>query len=508
VQFIDRLTRLVHAIRTDAASSAWGGWSNAYTGLGTDGDKGTGWTFTNPREWSVEQLAGLFEGDSIARKAVALVVEDALRQGFDLESNGDTTAGEEWLKKADRLFQFREKVERILTESRLYGGVAVIPMYMGGGDPKMPMNTAVPLRVASIQWAEPDAAVPLTWITELHDRQFGNPKTWAIQLNRGHAGGSFIDEIHHTRVRTVLAGIYTQRTRFGGGRRYVYWPKTVLHPILEGLRLYRSAMAGLGALLQDYGQGVYTVNALDSVITDGAEGAEKLRIWMRARDMMRSAINAIVLDNGIPGQTAPETFERKGTPTSELANLIDRFHALVSEATGIPITRLFGQAPSGLSTDDKSGTRSWYDLVQSYRDRQVEPFLRDMISILSKDPELGLPPPNFTIKWPSLYQYTPEEEANARKTVAESDNIYLTQGVADPKDVAEVRGQPDGWRQHLKPNAPDPMTSLVNQMAQGNVPLPPPPGAPVPPGVKPPNGLPPAGNPPGPPGGPPPNRPA
>lgn len=452
------LSRLIAQIRTDRASTNWGGWHNSITGVGTSADKGTGWAYTAPRQWSIDELGGLYEGDSLAKRAVGAVVEDGLRSGFDLLFEGDSSAGAAWLKKAEGAAagSFFETLYDVCTDARLYGGVLLVPLRPGA--PDTPLTTPEP--VSSVQQAEPDVAQVLEWADDPLDPRFGRPLRWHASITHG-SGRQLFAEFHYTRCVEILGNSSPRRRRLLRAT-YRPWPPSVLYPILEALRLFRSAMAGLGVLLQDYGQGIYHVNALDAVLTTGAEGGERLSEWMAARDQLRSAVNAIVLDNGTPGKSLPEQFSRQTVTLTEISNLIDRFKELVSEATGTPITRLFGQAPSGLSTDDMSGTRSWYDQVSMWRTRRGEPTIRALVAAYGAMPDVGPAPADFEVKWPSLWQYAPAEEADSQLKVAQTDAIYLTEGVISADAIARVRAQPDGWRQDLPYEPPaEPLADVM-----------------------------------------------
>lgn len=443
------LTALVDHLRTDAGASSWGGWFSRTTGYGSLNDKATSIEYARPADWTVDQLSDLYETDSIARRAVAAKVEDGLRQGYQiLDAAGDASAGDEWVKRARAVFDWDDLTSRVLREARLYGGVLVIPM-TPARDLEIPLPADGSLDIRSVQWVEPDGAAPHAWITDPASPRFQEPDRWQVQL-RGLGGGStWTAMIHSSRVLPVLSAHGTRRGRTTAARIYPHWPVSVLAPVLNGLRLYRSAMVAVNALIADASQGVYKVRGLSRMIRTGEDGAEDLRTWMWARDQIRSAINAIVLDAGSKDEP-PEEFTRVATPMSELANLVDRFQALVSEVTGVPVTRLFGQAPAGLSTDDKSGTRNWNDQVQSWQTGEAAPVLLRLGRVLGRDPRVGPLPEGATIEWPSLWQYEPMEEAQARLTTAQADQIYLQAAVVQPEDVALTRVRPDGWRADLQ----------------------------------------------------------
>ena len=440
------LSDLLARARND--SSVHGGWYNETTGIGTVADKSTGWRFTPPRQWSVQELSDLYEADSIAGRAIDAIVDDALREGFSIvDASGDPAAGDEWLARADAAFALREILPQLLKEKRLYGGVAILPITGNEqGDLSDPYDGAA---VQAIQWVEPDCAMPVQWGNVPSSPRFQKPTQWSITM-RGNGGThAYWSRVHHSRVVPIYGGRWTKRSQREAASRQLYphWPMSVLTGVIDGLRIYRSVMASVGALFQDSGQAVFKLNDLRSALYQAEDGAEKMREWLYLQNLMRSAINAIALSNG-DGDQPPETFERHATPMTDMHNLIDRFQNMVAEALDMPVSRLFKEAPGGLSTDDEGGQKQWYDTVSSFRRDDVEPLVKTLVWWVSK--AIGDLPAGWSIEWPSLWQYSPSEEAAIRLNVSNSDGVYLTHGVFLPEDVAVTRAKENGWRHDIQ----------------------------------------------------------
>lgn len=444
------LATLLSNLQLRNDSSVHGGWYNDTTGIGTVADKSTGWRFTPPRQWTVQELADLYEADSIAGRAVDAIVNDALREGFSIvDKSGDPTAGDAWIARADLLYDFTNTLTQLLKEKRLYGGVAVLPITAGEQSAAL-SEPYTDGKIKAIRWVEPDCATPIQWGRDPASRQFQLPTQWSIWL-RGNGGThAFWSSVHHSRVVPIYGGRWTKRSQHEASSRQLYphWPLSVLTPVMEGLRIYRSVMASTGALFQDAGQAVFKLNDLRSALYQAEDGAEKMREWLYLQNLMRSAINAIALSNGDGDQPA-ESFERVNTPMTDMHNLIDRFQSMVAEALDMPVTRLFKEAPGGLSTDDESGQKQWYDTVQSFRTEDVAPLIRTLVGWIKDDVDVPLPE-GWDLNWPSLWQYSPKEEAAIRLNVASSDALYLTHGVFLPEDVAVTRSQKDGYRHDIQ----------------------------------------------------------
>ncbi len=121
----------------------------------------------------------------------------------------------------------------------------------------------------------------------------------------------------------------------------------------------------------------------------------------------------------------------------------------MSAAARVPVTILMGQSPAGMNATGESDIRWFYDTIESSQKNTIEPALRRvlMLLMLSKSgPTSGQLPESWSIQFPSLWQMTPEEQANVEKTTAERDAIYLDRGVVTPEEVAVSRFTPDGWK--------------------------------------------------------------
>ena len=122
--------------------------------------------------------------------------------------------------------------------------------------------------------------------------------------------------------------------------------------------------------------------------------------------------------------------------------MFDRFEAMVAAAADMPITVLFGRSPAGMNATGESDTRNWYDSIASDRRLYTAPQVERGVKLLtlSKDgPTGGKEPQDWRIVWNPLWQMSDTEKAGIRKTQAETDNIYLSNQVLDPREVTQSR---------------------------------------------------------------------
>ncbi|WP_284272004.1 anti-CBASS protein Acb1 family protein, partial [Mycoavidus cysteinexigens] len=110
---------------------------------------------------------------------------------------------------------------------------------------------------------------------------------------------------------------------------------------------------------------------------------------------------------------------------SEVATM---FLQRISGAADIPATRLLGQSPTGLSATGESDIRNYYDALKAKQENILRPQVEKIYDVMAMS-ELGHPLKDLVIEFNPLWQLCEAERANAEKIRAETDQIYLMQGV-------------------------------------------------------------------------------
>jgi phage-related protein (TIGR01555 family) len=131
-----------------------------------------------------------------------------------------------------------------------------------------------------------------------------------------------------------------------------------------------------------------------------------------------------------------------------LADLYDRAAQALCATARMPLVKLFGTTPSGLSTDDAAGTRNWNGEVSDHQTGAYRPLLERLVRYLAlsaEGPTGGREPEEWSIEFAPIDEPTEKEQAATRLTVAQTDNIYLEWGVYDPQSVRDARSQPKGY---------------------------------------------------------------
>ena len=306
------------------------GWINVKTGYGTLEDATEYAQFYAPNRLSERELEDLYVAESLAYRIVSLIVDEATRQGWTLSSEDAPEVAEEIHRLAEEKFRYTSMIAQFCKESRLYGGIAVLIRADDGTD----WESGTPLRPEAIRKV---AGFDIIRPCDLNDREadknplsvnFGNPLTYDVRFTT-RAAGMYIGTNHHaSRLMMIDQGIrVTQRKR---DEKNYGFSDSVLVPVLDAIKRYRTAFATVNTLISNASQGIYKIKGLNEILNSENQD-EILRTRFNQIDSLRSALHSVILDSD------GEDFARVATPLSELANLIDRFMMDVAQAANTPI---------------------------------------------------------------------------------------------------------------------------------------------------------------------------
>jgi hypothetical protein len=113
-----------------------------------------------------------------------------------------------------------------------------------------------------------------------------------------------------------------------------------------------------------------------------------------------------------------------------------QFGQQLSGACGIPLVRLFGQSPSGMSATGESDLRNYYDTISANQESTLRSGFDKILSVLYRS-TFGQPSPSeMDFDFRPLWQMNDTEKATLAKTVAETVQIAVDMGVMDLANAA------------------------------------------------------------------------
>lgn len=406
------------------------GWMNILSGLGVPGrDKTASTVFRACPQFGWCELDQLYRADGLTKRIIDIVSAEMIRQGWEVDGDPEGLL----VSKFEEMNLYA-KLTNLIQWARLYGGGLIVIGIADGRELDQPVNIN---NIEAVTWLHVfdrwQTQILFEYMTlDLNDQNYGYPTLYQITDYRTGA----VFNVHHSRVLRMDWSILPPRDRnFNQG-----WGDSVILSIYDELKNYGSAFANTSAIMQDFVNGILKIPGLSQSLASNCNDSAILK-RLDFANLSKSVAQMMVLDG-------EEVYEKLSTNVGGLSDLLDRFMLSLSSVTGIPVTLLFGRSPGGLNATGDSDVRNFYDMIKQYQELKLKPILEKLTLYIFKSktgPTKGLEPENWSIQFAPLWQNTEEQEANVRRTVAETDAIYIDRGVLDPNEVAISRFGGDRW---------------------------------------------------------------
>lgn len=236
--------------------------------------------------------------------------------------------------------------------------------------------------------------------------------------------------IHESRLLVFSATAVSRRARV----QMRGWGDSVFTRIDEVLSQYSQTWGGVANLMTDFKQDVLAIDgAAQKSAADRTSKGNPLLKRARTIQQTKSIARMLVIDK------LTEEFKREMASVQGISEVLEQFAIRLAAAADMPVTLLFGQAPSGLNATGASDIRFFYDRIAAEQRRILVPALKRLVKLiaLSQDgPTQGQEPERWNVNPHPLYQLSALEEAQRRLAIAQTDQIYITQGVLSAEEVA------------------------------------------------------------------------
>lgn len=408
------------------------GWQNVLTGLGVAAMNklsNTTISFSRMTEGDADEL---YSANDIARKVVDELPEEAFRMGYELMIPSYTPEKikrvTEWLNGA----QLNTRFIQAWKAARQYGGGALVPVTDDVMNFAQPANPMLTRRITNFlvvnRWE-------LTYDRINYDISqpgYGLPERYFLVPRGGSFEGLDAQTVHASRV-VRFEGMYLQRRQF---IQNGYWGDSVLNPLKDHLRNLDASLEGVALALQDFSVAKYKLKDLTQMLAADDGGDEDITMRMQLVNLCRSIARCVVID------AEDEEFEYQQRNFSGVPDTLDHLASrLVAACDHLPHTKVLGEGPEGFGKNGEGEQTDWYDYVRSQQKNYAEPLLVDLLKRVfrSRLGPTGGDVPEFEIHWRPLHQLDEKEEAEAQKTRAESDQIYVDLAVLDPQEIRDSR---------------------------------------------------------------------
>ena len=354
------------------------------------------------------QLENIYRGSWIGGKVVDDYAVDMTRAGIDIQA-GSSEKEKELEKSLSRLGVF-DSITDCIRWARLYGG-ALCVLEIDGQD------TATPLRMDAVGKGQ------FTGVT-VYDR-------WQLQASTdliptGASAG------YPVSYRVVLSGRVIHNSRFvrlvGNKLPYWqaqtldYWGQSVIERMHDRLLAYDTATSGTANLIQRAHLRHVGIDGLRDILSAGGQAEENLLKMFDYVRLLQTSEGLTLLDK-------EDLLTYQSYSFSGLDSVLLQFGQQISGACGIPLVRLFGQSPSGMSATGESDLRNYYDTISARQESDLRSGFEKILLVLHRSLYGESAPADMDFDFRPLWQMSDTEKAAMAKTVVETVQIALDSGI-------------------------------------------------------------------------------
>lgn len=287
-------------------------------------------------------------------------------------------------------------------------------------------------------------------VQDPESRSFGRPEFWRYTPSNVVSGGE--DDlgsrvIHHSHL-VMFVGEEVSDELIAD---YDYYGAPVAEMVLDGVESYESTVACGRELAKRAGQGVLTLDNFTELLEKN--GRASLSEWLSAQDEALDVVGDLILGAG-------QSYARQPLQMSGWELIHDRQLQYLAALARMPITKLVGLPPSGMTSDDASARRNWAARVEDYQLDWLEPAYRTLVE---SDDSLEAPEGAWDLEFDPYDVPSPVEEADIvqkRSTVILS--AYAA-GLTGHEESRRMLARLDG----LSLDADDEQTSDVDELLGG-----------------------------------------
>lgn len=389
------------------------GFINVIKGIGSDKDVTSTTGYMNAINYTYmwKMMNDLYSTNWIAAKLINIPIDDAFKNDRILKHE-DAEVIEAFKKECERL-KLDEKIKTALKWADVFGGSVIV---INSLDDELDQ----PLNLNKIKQGYLKSITVLDrWDITPQQLQITNPLSddylEAEYYSLSKKGGL----IHKSRV-----------IKFDGENTTNYNKQ-----LMQGFglskyeKLYTSISNAtvspdlLVNLVTQSNLDVYGVEGLKESLADGDD--EVLIKRFNTVNKAKSVLNGILIDK-------EDSYTNISKNFAGLSDINKQFYEIVCGAADIPYTRFMGKSVTGLSNNQDGDLENYYNNVKAKQnDADKAYLLLDKVIQLNLFGELK----DIDYEHKSLFELSDLEKATLRKSEADTDNIYLTQGVIDTIDV-------------------------------------------------------------------------
>lgn len=411
------------------------GFDNFVSRLGLNNDNALSageYTFNFKTRNRIE-LEAAYRGSWIVGAVIDSIPEDMTRAGIDITTNQEDEDIDEIQNQISTLqifksFCFGSKM------GRLYGG-AIGVVQIEGQDPRTPLD---------VETITKDQFKGIT----IYDRWQLNPRLIDTVPIGPDAGLPIYYDIvtrpsstDPTAVQIGLLTVHRSRViRFTGIDLPYYqaitemmWGESILERLWDRLIAFDNATMSSASLIDRANLRTISIEGLREIISNGGPAYDGL---LSMFEMMRR----LQVNEGITLLDKEDQYQSTAYSFAGLSDMMLQFGQQLAGASGIPLVRLFGQSPAGLSSTGESDIRMYYDNIKAQQEAKYRMGIDLVLKILWRSTFDKEAPDDLEFTFTPLWQMTELDKATIARTNTETILGAFENNVIDkPTAMKELR---------------------------------------------------------------------
>lgn len=411
-------------MKKDKSSERIDNFINTYNKLG-ESDNITRSVFSGNARLTEQEVNDIFTAHWINRRAVEVIAEDSLRQGIKLNIDD-----EDIIKKVNGKLEelnVLNEYEKAIVLARMYGGSLVILGINDGQTPEQPLNSKNIKSLDYLFSIDRHKIVIESKYNNPLKPNFNQPELYSVTDKNGK---KYV--IHESRTIRFDGDFIPDKLMDENSG----WQDSIYVAIQETLKQYASAMSSGATLFQDFVTKVLKMPNLTELVKRQKTGDNSLEKRIQFASSKMANHNIVLVGDD-------EEYTKIATSVAGLKELMDLYIEAVCGAIETPRTRLFGQQ-LGVLAGATEQTRNYYDTVKKYQVKKIKPQFETLLKYILII-ENGKEPEDWSWEFNPLWQDSQKELLEQKKLQADIDNIYLSQGVTTPEEIAVSRFTDRGY---------------------------------------------------------------
>ncbi|WP_240793321.1 anti-CBASS protein Acb1 family protein [Psychrobacillus vulpis] len=374
------------------------------------------------RKLSHDEITNLYSDSRIVQNIIDIPAEDMTRNWFTLRMEDEQLARDIMSKLAD--LKAKKAFKDMFTYERLRGdgfiSLGVTQATKFDLKDELDMN-----KLYSVDYLHAFSSLKVNEFLineDVFDIKYGQLEELRINRASRHGLQTKITEssVHISRL------LHSQTRRMEGE---IQGP-SLLEPLYDILTVFDTSVWSVGQILHDFTFKVYKSKDIENLDTK-----DKQQLSMIMDFMFRTEALAMI--------AADEDLTKQSTSVSGIKDLLDFVWDLLASAARMPKTVIKGQE-SGTITGAQYDVMNYYSRIVAEQENEMKPHLEKLIRmLLMSEKELGGRVDPESLEWEiqfnPLWNVDAKTDAEIRKIVAETDQIYLVNGIITTDEIREAR---------------------------------------------------------------------